>query len=160
MLSDAISSASSEDKASDLRTLRDTDRIVDEYFHLYKYTEADLGGMIGAANYDAERRNAHQAMVHQLNLINDLARKYGTTPFTFRNFMENPKGKYHGAFLAAINDRSAFDRKAVVGYFLKSSVALREEEQRNERQNENITAKFHKDTYPEDPRLGYKLMRE
>lgn len=72
--------------------------------------------------YDGQRRRtaAHNAMIRQLNSLNDLAREYDLQPFTFRNFMTNDfsydKSRDRSGVLNYLADH---DRETVANYFRK-----------------------------------------
>ena len=57
------------------------------YTHIdYKYATQDEQRDYGIERFDRDRTRAHNEAMKQLNNINDLAREYGTKPFTVRNF--------------------------------------------------------------------------
>ena len=89
--------------------------------------------------YDGQRRRtaAHNAMIRQLNSLNDLAREYDLQPFTFRNFMTNDfvydKSRDRSGVLNYIADH---DRETVANYFRKvfaRDIAREEEREKAKR---------------------------
>lgn len=68
--------------------------------------------------YHSHRNTSHNAMIRQLNQMNDLAEKYQTERFTPRNFITNDyeyneyRDKNHELYR-----RTRYDRDSVLGYF-------------------------------------------
>lgn len=70
------------------------------------------------AAYQRKRQGAHNAMIRQLNGLNELAEKYGCKRLTVRNFMTNDfvyrqkldTGRY-------LDRRANYDRETVLAYF-------------------------------------------
>ena len=69
----------------ELRYLHDFYQSVETHLD-FKYMTREEKLDYGDARYDRNRTEAHNNAIRHLNGINDLARKYGTRPFTVRNF--------------------------------------------------------------------------
>lgn len=94
----------------------------------YKYmTPEDIRYRYGRdyEDYDRGRTIAHNNAILSLNTLNDLARKYGTTPFTPRNFWTSNKSNQ----TAAVARRMRYDRDVVEEYYaiaFSQEVAIRD----------------------------------
>ena len=114
-LRDAIMASDSETKEKDLRTLGSFLRLVIEHVSFryatpeetrFKYTDGEQG-------FENDRSRAHNEVIKCLNTLNDLAKKYGTTRFTPRNFWTSEtKGQTKD-----IARRMKYDRKVVIEYY-------------------------------------------
>ena len=67
----------------------------------------------GGHEYENARTNAHNDVIEHLNRLNNLARKYGTTPFTPRNFWKSIKTKQTDS----VARRMRYDRDVVEEYY-------------------------------------------
>lgn len=116
VLNDKITSAEpTEETAAEQKLIRQTWRKVMDYVEAstdYDFLHMDYNA------YRQARRVCHNNMIRQLNALNLLAEKYGTTRFTPRNFMTNDfvynerrdrSGK--------LNRRANYDRETVLAYF-------------------------------------------
>lgn len=57
------------------------------YDHIdFKFMDSEAVRDYGEMRYESDRTNSHNNVIKKLNGLNDLARKYHTTPFTARNF--------------------------------------------------------------------------
>lgn len=84
-LAEAIRSSSDPKRAEDLVRLGRFFASVQAHLD-YKYTDTRYMDTWEAESYDRQRTKAHNDLIRHLNDLNDLARKYGVTPFTMRNF--------------------------------------------------------------------------
>ena len=67
--------------------------------------------------YQNKRREAHNNLIRHLNYMNDLARKYGVRPFTFRNFETNDFAYSEKLDVGGhTNARADYDRSIVEAY--------------------------------------------
>lgn len=95
----------------------------------YKYmTPEDIRLSYGKDyhEYDQDRTFAHNNAIRQLNKLNDLARKYGTTPFTPRQFWTSEKKDQ----TPAVSKRMRYDRDVVEEYY---AIAFSEEVAKRDR---------------------------
>ncbi len=78
---------SDEERTSELKIMRQFIPAVEDHLY-YKYlTREEINDYPGGyKRYDEHRTTAHNKAIRYLNNLNDLARKYGTKPFTARNF--------------------------------------------------------------------------
>ncbi|MBR3386330.1 hypothetical protein IKG68_02070 [Candidatus Saccharibacteria bacterium] len=94
----------------------------------FKYMTREEKMDYGDARYERNRTEAHNNAIKHLNGINDLARKYGTRPFTARNFwpsdMRDKASQTPG--MAAV---MRYDRDIVEEYY---AIAFREDVARRE----------------------------
>ena len=79
--------------------------------------------------YDRDRTYAHNNAITHLNRMNDLARKYGTTPFTPRQFWTSEKRNQ----TPAVSKRMRYDRDVVEEYY---AIAFSDEVARRDRKLE------------------------
>ena len=113
-LNRAIEDSDNEDKEKDIHAGEDLYRLVNE--HLYYEHDYDTRQM-DPKYYQSKRRAAHNALINHLNHMNDLARKYGVRPFTFRNFEDNDFPYSEKLDIGGYtNGRAEFDRSAVEAY--------------------------------------------
>lgn len=82
----------------------------------YKYMTASAARDYGADRYESERTRAHNDAIRRLNGINDLARKYGTRPFTVRNFVTSDLVNKNAQSLAT-QRVMRYDRDIVEEYY-------------------------------------------
>lgn len=128
-----------EKEKAEIQMLEQTWRKVGGYMDAV-YDTFDRSDEYAWKKYDADRRAAHNAMIRHLNSLNDLAREYGVTPFTFRNFMTNDfsydqrldDGR-------ALDARVKYDRYSVVEYF---KVVFKREFDRKERMRQREEGYF------------------
>lgn len=86
-LAEAINDSDKSDDEKKAELAKIDDFISAVYDHIdYKYMGRDEQLDFGPERYDAARTLAHNQAIRCLNNINDLARTYGTRPFTPRNF--------------------------------------------------------------------------
>ncbi len=113
-LNKAIEESDSKTKEEDLKAGDELYRFVGEhlyYEHDYETRRSDLQA------YDSRRHAAHNALINHLNHMNDLARQYGVTPFTFRNFEDNDFTYIKSSDVGGFTDaRSEYDRSTVEAY--------------------------------------------
>ncbi len=79
------SSESEEKKQQDKEAMDDFVSAVLEHID-FKYATKEEEIEYGLDRFDNDRTRAHNNAIKKLNHINDLAREYGTKPFTVRNF--------------------------------------------------------------------------
>lgn len=104
-----------EERRSELDQLRNTWSVVYAYIESTDDLYHDHSGQL-------RRNQCHNNMIRHLNQINDLARKYNTTPLTFRNFMPNDTTFGYQSHLdkgGALWHKAEFDREIVASYFRK-----------------------------------------
>ena len=112
-LVNAINQSDDPNKNEDLLAIDDTYRHVGEHiYYMYDSEEMDV------AKRNIERRSAHNRLINHLNHLNDLARKYGVRPLTFRNFEDN-NFTYHRSLDSGgyTDSRAEYDRGSVEAYF-------------------------------------------
>ena len=71
--------------------------------------------------YQANRRNSHNNLINYLNLMNDTARKYDVTPFTFRNFLPNDFIYDEDLDIGKYTDRRAEYDRATVEFYCRNA---------------------------------------
>ena len=79
------------DNSKDPNAEKDTDYIYEfrdtVYGHLdYKYMTPEEIKDYGPEQYERQRTRTHNSVIEHINGLNSLAKKYGTRPFTVRNF--------------------------------------------------------------------------
>jgi len=104
-----------EETEAEQKLMRQTWRKVMDYIEAstdYDFLHRDYNA------YQEARRTCHNNMIRQLNALNLLAEKYGTTRFTPRNFMANDfsydSRRDRGGRLS---QRANYDRETVLAYF-------------------------------------------
>ena len=113
-LNKAIEESSDKNKVADLQAGEELYRLVNE--HLYYEHDYDTRNM-DPGYYQSKRRAAHNALIHHLNYMNNLARKYKVRPFTFRDFEDNDYPYSEKLDVGGYtNGRAEFDRSAVEAY--------------------------------------------
>lgn len=114
-LSEQIRTSADGGASEDLALVGRTWARVNDYLRASQ--DIDLLQMDATA-YHRSRTLCHNEMIRQLNAINQLAKKYHTTPLTPRNFMTNDfpyQGRRDkGGWL---NSRAEYDRETVLQYF-------------------------------------------
>lgn len=117
-LSDQIRSVNNADTAKDLALAGQTWKRVRDYLEASQDIELL---QMDANGYHRTRTACHNNMIQQLNALNQLAQKYGTTPFTPRKFMDN-NFAYNGRLDKGgwLNSRAEYDRETVMQYFTKA----------------------------------------
>lgn len=90
-LRDAIRASDNPKKEADLKTVDDFFTSVYRHVELRYMTIDEQRSKYGSegGRYDAARTSAHNNVIDHLNQLNDLARKYSTTPFTPRKFWKS-----------------------------------------------------------------------
>ena len=100
---------------ADQSVLRQTWRKVMDYIEAstdYDFLHRDYN------SYQNARRTCHNNMIRQLNDLNHLAEKYGTTRFTPRDFMTNDfHYNQRQDRNSRLNNRANYDRESVLAYF-------------------------------------------
>ena len=130
---DALREAINKSDKSEEEKKKDIDAISAFYtavnWHLdYKYMSADEKRSMSTSDwqaYERGRTSAHNGAISALNHLNDLARKYGTTPFTPRNFWTSNKSNQ----TPEVSRRMRYDRDVVEEYYaiaFSSEVRARE----------------------------------
>lgn len=113
-LNKAIEESDNKNKTADLQAGEELYRLVNE--HLYYEHDYDTRSM-DPRYYQSKRRAAHNALIHHLNYMNSLARKYNVRPFTFRDFEDNDFPYSEKLDVGGhTNARAEFDRSAVEAY--------------------------------------------
>lgn len=104
--------------------------------HLYfKYMTPSEKRDYGDREYERSRTHAHNNAIKHLNKLNELARKYGTRPFTPRDFLPSDlTGQTE-----AMKRKMRYDRDAVEEYY---AVAFSDEEERAKKRFDR-TANFY-----------------
>ena len=127
-LRDTIIASNSPTKEADENRLLSFYTYVNRHLN-YRYMtplEIRLDYNDDPGGYDRDRTFAHNNLILELNALNDLAKKYGTTPFTPRNFWTSAKRDQ----TAAVARRMRYDRDVVAEY---CAVAFSEEVARRDR---------------------------
>lgn len=110
----ALATPTEETKAEQ-QLMRQTWRKVMDYVEAstdYDFLHMDYNA------YQRTRRTCHNNMIRQLNALNLLAEKYGTTRFTPRNFMTNDFSYSERRDRSGkLNRRANYDRETVLAYF-------------------------------------------
>ena len=135
MLRDAIQSFGGEDAKKELEYLNGFYPAVMKHLEFKYLTPEEIQGY-GAEMYDSKRTKSHNEVIKHLNGLNDLARKYGTRPLTFRNFWPSDLCNINNQ-TPAIADVMRYDRYTVEEYYtiaFSSDVRKKEREfERNQR---------------------------
>lgn len=124
----AISSSKEESAQKDLDFLAEFPGVVARHLN-FKYMTREEIIDYGAEEQDRQRTAAHNDAIRHLNGINDLARKYGTRPFTVRNFLPSDSR----VKTTAVEKVMRYDRDIVEEYYaivFSSEVRKREAEQK------------------------------
>lgn len=132
-LREAIEASGVENPEEVMRPLSEFYMQVNEHLK-YKYMSRDdleyeYGGDYAA--YDRSRTAAHNNTILALNHINDLARQFGTTPFTPRNFWTSNKDMKSQTPAESV--RMRYDRDVVEEYY---AIAFSDKEQQYARRRE------------------------
>ncbi len=110
-----------EDRAASEKTVADMSTLKQTWKKVLDYIDAKVDYDLlhdDPVSYQNARRMAHNSMIKHLNAINDLAREYGTTPFTLRNFMTNDfRYDSRRDKRGRLNHRAEYDRESVLSYF-------------------------------------------
>lgn len=130
-----------EQGETDMKTLKQTWRVVLQYIDAkvdYDLLHED------PVSYQNARRLSHNGMIRQLNALNDLARQYGTTPFTLRNFMTND---FHYESRrdkrGRLNHRAEYDRESVLAYFRSAFKGSFESAERRANNRERLLGRYY-----------------
>ncbi len=107
----AIELGDSEDKKKELELVESLFSKASAHI-AYKYISTSEARDMGFESYDRARTNAHNALIHHINSLNDLARKYDVRPLTPRNFWtsEGPQRT------SDVRSRMSHDRHQVEAY--------------------------------------------
>ena len=114
----AIETSDSETKETDLRTLSNFYASVAAHLE-YKYmSPEDIRYRYGDdreafETYDRQRTDAHNSAIEHLNALNELAHRYGTHPFTPRNYWTSRRRNQ----TPAVSRRMRYDRDVVEEYY-------------------------------------------
>lgn len=134
-LVNAIDQSNDPNKNADLSAIDDTYRHVGE--HLYYLHDTDERDVYKRR---AEQRSAHNRLINHLNHLNDLARKYGVRPLTFRNFEDNDFIYYRSLDKDGCTDaRAEYDRGSVEGYFRRAFSSDYDKADRGGRSNQRAS---------------------
>lgn len=112
-LSSAIQDSDDPNRAEDLRLLSSFFSSVQSHLD-YKYTDARGFDAWEAEQYDRSRTKAHNELIKHLNKLNELAKKYGTRPFTMRNFWTSENSRVIDP--PHVKQRMLHDRHQVEAY--------------------------------------------
>ena len=117
-LRDAIQESDSETKTEDLNTLGSFLTSVAEHLDYRYISYAEMRNSYGDSEYDMKRfdkrrTEAHNHAIEHLNKLNQLARKYETTPFIARDLWtsENQRQTPH------MSKRMSYDRHVFEAYY-------------------------------------------
>ncbi len=132
-LREAIAASGVEDPEEVMKPLSDFYMQVNEHLRFKYMSHDDLEYEYGGdyASYDRGRTAAHNNTITALNRINDLARRFGTTPFTPRNFWTSYKDMKSQT--PAESTRMRYDRDVVEEYY---AIAFSDKEQQYARRRE------------------------
>ena len=127
-LRDAIEKSNNDSKEDDLKLLSGFYLAVYDHLDLRYLSPEEVRYRYGNdyKDYDDSRTAAHNNAISYLNTLNDLARKYHTTPFTPRNFWTSKDQDQ----TVEMSKRMRFDRDAVEGFY---NIAFSEEVRKRER---------------------------
>ncbi|MCL1839741.1 hypothetical protein FWF89_01935 [Candidatus Saccharibacteria bacterium] len=112
-LEDAIEQSGGNAEHS--RLLRQTWPRVEKHIEYQHKSNEEVGA--DPDYYDRMRTDAHNSMIEQLNDINDLARQYGTRPFTCRNFITSRHHNRKADVGGRLGEIMQTDRVMVQQYF-------------------------------------------
>ncbi len=111
----AIQESDDPSAEKDLKCIGDFLSSVERHLD-FKYMSPEDVKDYGYSEYEAHRTAAHNDAIEHLNSLNDLAKKYGTHPFTVRNFwtsrLRNKRGQTR-----AIAKVMRYDRDIVEEYY-------------------------------------------
>lgn len=127
-LNEAIRVSDAPDKEEDLRASDELYRFVGE--HIY-YTYDFETRKANIDYYKINRQKAHNALINHINGMDDIARKYGVKPFTFRNFATNSFAYNKCLDIGGhTNARIEYDRATVEAYCRRAFSTLYEKAER------------------------------
>ncbi len=129
-LSQAIQSSEDPKRAEDLKRLGSFYTSVQKHLD-FKYTETRYMDTWEATSYDRQRTQAHNDLIRHLNELNALAKKYGTRPFTMRDFWTSDGVQSTNA----IKQRMRHDRHQVEAYCRNAFTRLDESARRRAERN-------------------------
>ena len=131
-LRQAIQSSDDENTKEDLKYLGNFLSSVERHLD-YKYMTPEEVRDYGPDAYERQRTVAHNNAIEHLNGLNKLAKKYGTRPFTVRNFWpSNIRGKRGQT--PAIAKVMRYDRDIVEEYYaITFSIEVRKREAKQRR---------------------------
>ena len=117
-LRDAINASDEKTKQSDLSLLGSFWSSVAEHLEYRYTTQAELRDQYGddmwsLQQFDERRTASHNDAIKHLNYLNDLARKYGTRPFTPRNFWTSQNQRQ----TPAMSSRMSYDRHVFESFY-------------------------------------------
>ena len=117
-LRDAINASGEKTKQSDLSLLGSFWSSVAEHLEYRYTTQAELRDQYGddmwsLQQFDERRTASHNDAIKHLNYLNDLARKYGTRPFTPRNFWTSQNQRQ----TPAMSSRMSYDRHVFESFY-------------------------------------------
>ncbi|MBR6134048.1 hypothetical protein IKQ38_01025 [Candidatus Saccharibacteria bacterium] len=117
-LRDAINASDEKTKQSDLSLLGSFWSSVAEHLEYRYTTQAELRDQYGddmwsLQQFDERRTASHNDAIKHLNYLNDLARKYGTRPFTPRNFWTSQNQRQ----TPAMSNRMSYDRHVFESFY-------------------------------------------
>ena len=118
-LREAIRGSDRETKEADLERIGLFYQAVNAHIDLAYLTPAETRDYLGGfERYDRDRTAAHNRVIRELNGLNDLAREYGTRPFTVRNFWTSdvPKARQ----TPEVAEKLKRDREIVQAYYTKA----------------------------------------
>lgn len=131
-LRQVIQSSDNEDAEEDLKYLGGFLSSVERHLD-YKYMTPEEVREYGPESYERQRTAAHNNAIEHLNGLNKLAKKYGTRPFTVRNFWPSSIRQKRGQ-TPAIAKVMRYDRDIVEEYYaIAFSTEVREREAKQRR---------------------------
>lgn len=109
------SDKSEKEKAGDIKRIEAFYELAQSHLQ-YKYDEEEYSDQDAETwnMYEAARTRTHNATIDALNSLNALANKYGTKPFTPRDFWSTG---HHDASKLAVGKRCRYDRDVVEEYY-------------------------------------------
>ena len=117
-LREAIEASDEKTKQSDLSLVGSFWSSVAEHLEYRYTTQAELRDQYGddmwsLQQFDERRTASHNDAIKHLNYLNDLARKYGTRPFTPRNFWTSQNQRQ----TPAMSSRMSYDRHVFESFY-------------------------------------------
>lgn len=136
-LREAIEASDEKTKQSDLSIVGSFWSSVAEHLEYRYTTQAELRDQYGddmwsLQQFDERRTASHNDAIKHLNYLNDLARKYGTRPFTPRNFWTSQNQRQTPAMSSHMSyDRHVFESFYTHAFGKESVDRIRRKHERN-----------------------------
>ena len=118
VLRSAIEASDSKTKESDLRLLGSFWSSVAEHLDCRYMTQSEIRDQYGDSDwelrrFDQRRTEAHNSAITHLNMMNDIAKKYGAKPFTPRNFWTSRNQRQ----TSEMSNRMSYDRHVFEAFY-------------------------------------------